>query len=484
MDFDKKLGVIERENGWGKSTFSVFIKVMLYGFAHERSRNEQENERKRYRPWNHGVYGGSIHISTGKGEYVITKIFGEKEKDDEIQIIDIKTGRKLDDFRENIGKWLLEIDEESFRRTAFITSSDTGTGESDDINAKLGNLVNDTEDVNRYENICRTLQDYLNKMSPSRKTGYLYKMKEEKMNLEKELLTGEDIEHRIELTGKKLNRLKEEENDLLIRLKALKKEKINANNDLKSGGFSGIIKSVVFIIPAAFFIFIHNYIPGTILLVISAIVWFMSSNNNNKAVYFSRIEELDDETDAVSEELQRVRSDMILCRSDIKELKNYLSDMDDVSRRLKELKEEYEIYEREYRVAEKTRHYIIQAKENLTSGYLVPVLKYFKKYLSLFEGMDFQIDINMNIIFRENGMQRDAAFLSNGYHDIVNICLRMALISAMYESEVPFIIMDDVFVHLDDKRLMEAGRFLEKLSERYQIIYFTAARANNKFLIQ
>ena len=476
MDFNESVNTIVRENGWGKSTFSAFIRIMLYGFSGERARNDTDNERKRYRPWNHGLYGGSIRISTSRNEYVVKKIFGEKEKDDEIQIINIHTGKMIENIQGSMGKYLLEIDEESYKRTAFITSADTTTGESDDINAKLGNLVDDTKDVNRYEDICRLLQDYLNKMSPVRKTGYLYKMKKEKMSLEKELLAGYEIEKKINDIGENIIRLRKEDRELLNRLESMKQEKINADNNIKSSGYGDIIKIFVLIISAAVCIYLKQYIPGIACLCISFILQIINFNKNKNKDYVSKTEELDNKRDAVNERLQKVRADMIYAQTEINELRKELSGIDEVSRRFDDMKKEYEKYFKEYQIAEKTRNYIIKAKENLSSGYVVPVLKSFKKYLKYFDSMHCQIDINMNINFEESGMLRDAAFLSEGYRDIVNICLRMALIDVMYEGEAPFIVMDDVFVHLDDEKIKEAGRFMERLSEKYQLLYFTARK--------
>ena len=63
--FEEDLSVLFAENGWGKSTFAAFLKVMFYGFDGENRRNEDGNERLRYRPWNGGVYGGSIVFASG-----------------------------------------------------------------------------------------------------------------------------------------------------------------------------------------------------------------------------------------------------------------------------------------------------------------------------------------------------------------------------------------------------------------------------------
>ena len=59
-EFNDSVNVICEENGWGKSTLSAFLRVMLYGFENEIARDSFKCERKRYKPWGGGVYGGKI----------------------------------------------------------------------------------------------------------------------------------------------------------------------------------------------------------------------------------------------------------------------------------------------------------------------------------------------------------------------------------------------------------------------------------------
>ena len=45
--FNDGLNVVLHDNGWGKTTMAVFMKAMLYGFGTKRSKDINENERKR-----------------------------------------------------------------------------------------------------------------------------------------------------------------------------------------------------------------------------------------------------------------------------------------------------------------------------------------------------------------------------------------------------------------------------------------------------
>ena len=119
-DFRPGLNVICEENGWGKSTFAGFIKAMFYGLEGERKRSLAENERKKYRPWQGGIFGGHLVFETRGKTYRITRVFGEKEASDEFELRDEKTNLISNDFSSKIGEELFHIDKASFVRPACI----------------------------------------------------------------------------------------------------------------------------------------------------------------------------------------------------------------------------------------------------------------------------------------------------------------------------------------------------------------------------
>lgn len=228
MEFEEGCNVICYENGWGKSTLAAFIKVMLYGFEEEKSRDELKNERKRYRPWQGGVYGGRLEFEAGGEHYVISRTFGTKEKEDTFSLRKKSTNLECKDYSMAVGEDLFSLDCNSFCRTVFVSQNDCETGSTDSINAKLGNLAEDTEDINNYENVNQRFLDLINQMSPTRKTGSLYKLKEEISRLEENVRVGRDVDRTIEeicdmLHGKleEQRTLREEQEKLLVRQKEI-----------------------------------------------------------------------------------------------------------------------------------------------------------------------------------------------------------------------------------------------------------------------
>ena len=120
FDFKEGLNVICGENGWGKTTLCAFLKVMFFGFENERTRDAYENERKRFKPWQGGVYGGSVNFEADGVEYRLLRTFGLKEAEDEFVLKEVATGLDSNAFGKNIGEELFAIDAESFKRTVFF----------------------------------------------------------------------------------------------------------------------------------------------------------------------------------------------------------------------------------------------------------------------------------------------------------------------------------------------------------------------------
>lgn len=175
--FNDGANLICQKNGWGKSTFAAFIKVMFYGFDGERKHSLEENERKRYMPWQGGVYGGSLSFESEGVNYTITRIFKDKEANDEFELRFLDTNMISNDYSKDIGKEIFKIDRDSFIRTIFIGQSESATKQTDDINAKIGNLADNTNDINNYETAYAKISEKMNSITPKRATGSIAKRK-------------------------------------------------------------------------------------------------------------------------------------------------------------------------------------------------------------------------------------------------------------------------------------------------------------------
>ena len=88
VDFTEGKNVICEENGWGKSTFAGFIRAMFYGLEGQGKQSVEKNERKRYEPWQGGVFGGRLIFEVKGKQYEVIRTFGAKE---EFELRDAKT---------------------------------------------------------------------------------------------------------------------------------------------------------------------------------------------------------------------------------------------------------------------------------------------------------------------------------------------------------------------------------------------------------
>ena len=148
QSFSEGLNATLAENGAGKTTLSVFIKAMFYGLNTERRQSLDENDRKKYAPWQGGRWGGSLTFTEGGKTYRIERTFSQRAGDDIFRVVDVGTGIAASDYTENIGFELFGIDAAGFERTVFLSEKNlTGAISNDTISAKLSNLVGTTGDV-------------------------------------------------------------------------------------------------------------------------------------------------------------------------------------------------------------------------------------------------------------------------------------------------------------------------------------------------
>ena len=200
LDFNDGLNQFVKDNGWGKSTLTAFIKVMFYGFDNSAKRDFYENEKKRYKPWNGGVYGGNITFMADNKCYTIYRTFENKDKDDTFRLIDYRTRLKSDDYSSNAGYELFKIDSDTFKKTLCIYENNCTTESTGDIEALLGDEHSDTDDVNNFNKVIKNMDDRLNALSPARKTGELYKQKEKIAAIQAELKEMSVLEESIDAT--------------------------------------------------------------------------------------------------------------------------------------------------------------------------------------------------------------------------------------------------------------------------------------------
>ena len=187
INFEDGFNLFHEPNAWGKSTLAAFLRVMFYGFDSKRESGAFDKERVVYRPWQGGTFGGEVDFVYKDRTYRISRTFGRTEKTDSFHLYDLNTNLECHDFSSDIGMEIFGLDSASFKRSAFIAQNDCECGSTDAINAKLGNLVENTNDINNFETAQKRIHDRMNKLSPDRATGSIRKRKNTITFLQEEL---------------------------------------------------------------------------------------------------------------------------------------------------------------------------------------------------------------------------------------------------------------------------------------------------------
>lgn len=123
----------------------------------------------------------------------------------------------------------------------------------------------------------------------------------------------------------------------------------------------------------------------------------------------------------------------------------------------------------------RTIQLITLAKENLATRYLSRVEQLFNSYMRIWLNNDAirgVLDIDFNVSIEENNKLHVAQGYSAGYCDMIDFCMRLALVDTLFEKEQPFLILDDPFVNLDTVRLEKALELLNAMAVNKQIVYF------------
>lgn len=483
IEFDDNYSEIIRGNGWGKSTLSVFIRVMFYGFNGENKRNDIDNERKRYRPWESDGYGGEIVFELGGRKYRLQRTFGMKKSEDVFALYDAVTNIKISDFSDNIGEEIFQIDSASFVRTVFIGQNDLRTGTTDDINAKIGNLEDRMWDLGNYEDACARLKNVINTMSPDKKNGQLYR-------------EGEDLRRIRELVRtypKRQNRL-DELNDAKKRIihdMAYSKDKQDVRARNTDNGHHIDLKVILLCVIAAMcmgigiWMFVETKISGAYaaaVVIIGIIMGIIAIISKRKGMVWDAGIDKEKTADNYDDDMRlgKLEARLAECTDEIAEVRRDIRNIRDIGQHLDELEKAYARKTHEYELVKYTYEFLNEAKAKFTSRYATPVWNAFDRYYTLVTGSspdDFQLDANLNVYYRGCGIYRDIELMSTGQNDIINLCMRAALVDVMYPDEKPFVIMDDPFVNMDDGSFDGAKRLMEALAERYQVIYLTCSES-------
>ena len=204
-DFSEGLNIILQDNGWGKTTMAAFLKAMLYGFDPKRSRDINENERKKYYPWQGGTYGGSLDFEADGVNYRIYRIFGQTSKTDSVRIVNLDKNITARIDPNKIGESLFKLDANAFQRSVFINQNGLSMGNAaSSIHTRLNSIVSQANDVAAFDGAITALNQQIKVYEKTGSRGLISditrqieQLQRQKIKVEKDIAQQDEARERI-----------------------------------------------------------------------------------------------------------------------------------------------------------------------------------------------------------------------------------------------------------------------------------------------
>ena len=127
-------------------------------------------------------------------------------------------------------------------------------------------------------------------------------------------------------------------------------------------------------------------------------------------------------------------------------------------------------------VLEKSMQYLTEAKQAYISHMAKDLSEPFYAYLSAFDeelGRKVQLNDTYEIGIVDHGILRQMDYYSSGIKDVIWFCERMAFIQRLSVKEKPVIVLDDIFLALDNQMQKKAFNMIGRISQDFQIIYLS-----------
>lgn len=223
-DFSQGLNVVLQENGFGKTTLAAFLKAMFYGLSGTGKTSVLLNERKRYKPWQGGAFGGNLVFEQEGKRYLIERFFGEKDKEETFALFDADTGAESVDYTINIGEELFSLDAQAFVKSIFMPQQELATSANDSLLAKLTGENQDEKDMGHYESAISSLEKEKKELVKMGEKGRIWELKHQITRLQMGMQELVHLEENEEAYRKRLKEVEKTLEGLSVRREELSKE--------------------------------------------------------------------------------------------------------------------------------------------------------------------------------------------------------------------------------------------------------------------
>ena len=541
IDFVDGINQIYKENGWGKSTLTFFIKAMFYGMSAKTRGEDYKSERTRFLPWQGGIYGGYIIYQIDGKEYKVTRTFAKTPEGDTFELLDKSTNLIEKNEMKPLGEQIFGVGVETFTMTVFFSQLDFKSSLNDSISSSLVGLDKYQNDLDKVDKAIKILKENKSglkrlivgkselerlKLSFNENNSKLIKLNDEKQGqLEKEQDLIKELENyksRFDFEKEKISyqelkfqekvELESQVNQLNNQLNQLKNQKSSQRNDKKDnskllllGLFISLAIAICFLV-----IGILNVVSIVVGIAISLAMFIASGiflyfllrkrnrKQNNSDDFGSEIVNLEHklidkqsslaklqdaiypdrrELDNLSDKIKAYEMQLLQIRHNKENIENligrYIEENDVLENKINQTTSINRENEEKIDLIDRTIGYLTKARENVSSRFVGDINNDFASLLDNFniDKDRFVVDSKWNVLENSIVGMKSFEFSSQGYKDIISLCQRLILIGKIFKGERPFIILDDIFVNLDDKMLKLAKDLIKSISQQYQIVY-------------
>ena len=181
----------------------------------------------------------------------------------------------------------------------------------------------------------------------------------------------------------------------------------------------------------------------------------------------AREKQVQDRLNALDRELQEARVRRRALRESVEQIPQWEDRKDALEEELREAERKCDLTDRTMALLEK-------AKDALANSYVEKMEQGFRKYADeLLPGQlgNVMVDKDLQPHIDAQGAARELESFSAGTADGILLCMRLALVDALFGAETPFLILDDPFVNLDDEHTKYALALLKAMAGEHQILY-------------
>lgn len=182
IGLDEKITVITGKNEAGKSSIATFVKYMLYGFDSSKKSDVSENQKKKYMPWDGGECSGEMEFvsADGKSYTAARKTLVRSQNT-------VFDSENMPFTSDNAGDYFFGVNENAYKKTAFIGQNDTAFIDDGELDSALKNMVYSADESVDSQKALKKLEDirkhYLGKAGRS---GEIYEIDKELAHLTEE----------------------------------------------------------------------------------------------------------------------------------------------------------------------------------------------------------------------------------------------------------------------------------------------------------